>query len=30
MASCVETFEAEVMHLRLFTFMDKIVVFQLT
>ena len=30
MASCVETFEAEVMHLHLFTFMDKIVVFQLT
>ena len=29
MASCVETFEVEVIHLCLFTFMVKIVVFQL-
>ena len=29
MASCFETFETEVMHLYLFTFTDKIVVFQL-
>jgi len=29
MASCVETFEAEVIHLCLFTFTDKLVVFQL-
>ena len=30
MASCVETFEVEVMHLCLFTSTDKIVVFQLS